>query len=534
MTIALQPIKFRYQGNGATAIFSFANKIYDETDLIVEILDRTTSALIETLTYVTHYSVSIAANGYATVTITNPAKIPSNTQDVLLRALFPFTQTAEFNSGTVLPAETIENMGDKLTSIVQQLDESVGRSLKYNAQSPVTNPTIANPVADATLAFDGTTGALKAGATLGDISNAAANATSAAASAATASAASVAAQAANGGIGRVVRLATSGNVTLSGLQTIDGVVGAEGDRILVRANTTSSQNGLYNMSSGAWTRVTDANTWSSFVGMIITVAEGTARKNHVYISLATQGGTLGATAITFDTVPINLHVTTAKIADGAVTSVKIADANVTTAKILDGNVTNAKLATQPNVYNGGTAGGTANAITLTVPGLAASWGAGTTIVFKPSATNTGAATVNINGVGAGNIVRPSFASSTTGCVSGEIINGVMCVLVYDGINYVIQNPNITNPAGAYLAINGLIIQWGSGSVPANTTSTFNFPITFPNGILTCVVGLGITTNTSTNGNDSTGGGSISTSQYQVRNGIGSGGNRPFQMIAIGY
>jgi hypothetical protein len=323
MTIALQPIKFRYLGNGATASFSFANKIYDETDLIVEILDRTTSALIETLTYVTHYSVSIAANGYATVTITNPAKIPSNTQDILLRASFPFTQTAEFNSGTVLPAETIENMGDKLTSIVQQLDENVGRSLKYNAQSPVTNPTIANPVADATLAFDGTTGALKAGASLGDISNAAANAISAAASAATAEAASVAAQAANGGIGRVVRLATSGNVTLSGLQTIDGVVGAAGDRILVRTNTLSFQNGLYNMSSGAWTRVTDANTWSSFVGMIITVAEGTARKNHVYISLVTQGGTLDTTAITFDTVPIDLHVTTSKIADNAVTPIKL-------------------------------------------------------------------------------------------------------------------------------------------------------------------------------------------------------------------
>ena len=338
MTITLQPIKFRYLGNGATASFSFANKIYDETDLIVEILNRTTSALIETLTYVTDYSVSIAANGYATITIVNPAKIPSNTQDILLRAAFPFTQTTEFNSGTVLPAETIENMGDKLTSIVQQLAEETSRALTYNEQSPVTNATIANPVADATLAFDGTTGAIKAGASIGDISNAAANATAAAASAATASAASTAAQAANGGIGRVARLATSGNVTLSGLQTIDGVVGAAGDRIFVPGQSTAAQNGIYIMASGAWARASDANTWSSFVGMLCTITEGSARKNHVYISLATQGGTLGSTSINFDTVPIDGHVGTTKIANNAVTPAKMAQS---TAFTVLGNNTNA-------------------------------------------------------------------------------------------------------------------------------------------------------------------------------------------------
>ena len=248
MAVTELPIKYRYLGNGVTANFSFPNKIYDETDLVVEILVRTTSALVETLT-LSDYSVAIAENGHATVTITNALKIPSATQDILLRAEFPKSQDKVFPPGTILPAEQIVEMGDKLTSIAQQLAEQTSRALTYNEQSPVTNATIANPVADATLAFDGTTGAIKAGASIGDIANAAANATAAAASAATASAASTAAQAANGGIGRVARLATAGNVTLSGLQTIDGVVGADGDRIFVRGQSTAAQNGIYIMAS---------------------------------------------------------------------------------------------------------------------------------------------------------------------------------------------------------------------------------------------------------------------------------------------
>jgi len=223
-------------------------------------------------------------------------------------------------------------------------------------------------------------------------------------------------------------------------------------------------------------------------------------------------------------------VTSIKIADGAVTSVKIADANVTTAKIADGNVTNAKLATPPPVYNGGTSGGTANAHTLTLPGFSVATGA--TVVFVPGNTNSGATTINIHGAGAVNVVKSSFVTATTACAGGELLSGVPCVLVYNGSNYVIQNPNIQNYG--WFNIQGLIIQWGSGSVPANTTSVYNFPITFPNVILSCVIGLGITANTATNANDSTGGTPASTAQYQVRNGIGSGGNRTFNMIAIGY
>ena len=188
MTIAAAATKYRYLGNGVTTTFSYLNRVYAETDLKVDLLVRSTSALVETLTLTTDYTVTIAANGQATVTITNATKIPSATQDILLRLDLPLTQATELPTGTPFPAKSVENMVDKVTSIVQALAEVDTRTLKFNAQSPVTNAVIANPVADATLAFDGTTGAIKAGASLGDIANASANATAAAASAASAAA----------------------------------------------------------------------------------------------------------------------------------------------------------------------------------------------------------------------------------------------------------------------------------------------------------------------------------------------------------
>jgi len=53
------------------------------------------------------------------------------------------------------------------------------------------------------------------------------------------------------------RVATTGNITLSGLQTIDGVVLAADDRVLVKDQTTGSENGIYVASTSTWQRSLD-------------------------------------------------------------------------------------------------------------------------------------------------------------------------------------------------------------------------------------------------------------------------------------
>src|SRR5690625_3659796 len=54
-----------------------------------------------------------------------------------------------------------------------------------------------------------------------------------------------------------VVVATASNITLSGLQTIDGVTLQSGDRVLVMNQTNAADNGIYAAASGSWSRTTD-------------------------------------------------------------------------------------------------------------------------------------------------------------------------------------------------------------------------------------------------------------------------------------
>jgi hypothetical protein len=73
-----------------------------------------------------------------------------------------------------------------------------------------------------------------------------------------------------------VRVATTANITLSGLQTIDGVTVAAGDRVLVRVQTDGKQNLIYNASSSAWTiAVDDDNSNELITGTQVLVTDGT-------------------------------------------------------------------------------------------------------------------------------------------------------------------------------------------------------------------------------------------------------------------
>lgn len=70
-----------------------------------------------------------------------------------------------------------------------------------------------------------------------------------------------------------VRVVAVDTIALSGLPTIDSRTLAVGDRVLVTANTTST-NGIYVAGTGAWTRATDADTGSKLIGALVRVVDG--------------------------------------------------------------------------------------------------------------------------------------------------------------------------------------------------------------------------------------------------------------------
>ena len=96
------------------------------------------------------------------------------------------------------------------------------------------------------------------------------------------------------------RAATTANITLSGTQTIDGIAVIAGDRVLVKNQTTGSQNGIYNVSAGAWTRSTDADLSSEVTsGMFTFIEEGATAASSGWVLATVSPITLATTALVF-------------------------------------------------------------------------------------------------------------------------------------------------------------------------------------------------------------------------------------------
>lgn len=81
------------------------------------------------------------------------------------------------------------------------------------------------------------------------------------------------------------RVATTENITLDGLQTIDELLISEDDSVLVWQQTDKTQNGIYLAKDGAWVRREDADTTLKLKAATVRVTEGTENADQQFTQI---------------------------------------------------------------------------------------------------------------------------------------------------------------------------------------------------------------------------------------------------------
>lgn len=96
------------------------------------------------------------------------------------------------------------------------------------------------------------------------------------------------------------RAATTANITLLGEQTIDGVSVVADDRVLVKNQTTGSENGIYVASTGNWTRARDFDgAYDIVTGTRVFITAGSVNASYEYAVSTTGAITIDTTSIAF-------------------------------------------------------------------------------------------------------------------------------------------------------------------------------------------------------------------------------------------
>jgi hypothetical protein len=108
------------------------------------------------------------------------------------------------------------------------------------------------------------------------------------------------------------KVATTGNITLSGAQTIDGIAVSETTpktRVLVKSQTDSTENGIYEVMDTLWVRSKDCNDSRDVVdGTYVLIQSGTTYTNKIFSFNFTGTLSFGTTEITFELINQDLEV----------------------------------------------------------------------------------------------------------------------------------------------------------------------------------------------------------------------------------
>jgi len=144
MTVSSSTNRASYSGNGSTTVFAYGFKIFDQDDLTVIL--RAADGTETTQTITTHYTVSGvgSVSGGNVTFVTAPA---SGVTVVILREQ-PLTQGLDLVANDPFPSASFEDQLDKLTFMVQQHDEELGRAIKASRTNTLTGSEFTISAAD--------------------------------------------------------------------------------------------------------------------------------------------------------------------------------------------------------------------------------------------------------------------------------------------------------------------------------------------------------------------------------------------------
>jgi hypothetical protein len=329
------------------------------------------------------------------------------------------------------------------------------------------------------------------------------------------------------------RVVTTTNITLTGgaPSLVDGVTLSLGDRVLVTAQTTGTQNGLYYVTTlgsganGTWARTSDGNENGEIeAGMIVMVTEGVIYADTQWKLITDDPIIINTTALTF-----TQNYMANSISSGTSNVVVTSNANVTissagTANVLlissTGTVTSGTASITGNVTGGNILTGGAVSATGNVTG-AYILGNGVSLTgVITSVANINNGTSNVTVVSSGGNVTVGVGGTGNVVVfatTGEYISGLLSVTG----NITGGNISATDHTGTNVSVTGTVTAASTvGGVITGSSASLSGNVTGGN-ILTG--GLISVTANITGGNIRTVGqvsatGNVTTDTYFVGNG----------------
>jgi len=159
-----------------------------------------------------------------------------------------------------------------------------------------------------------------------------------------------------------------------------------------------------------------------------------------------------ATALTGSIAKDGQTTPTGNLPMGGYAHTSVADATVRTMYATAGQVQDGSFTLLTSVSG-------TNAITATGAIGMSAYVAGQRFSFVAAGTNTGAATININSIGAKSLTK----NGTTALAAGEVTSGTVYQIVYDGTQFQLLNPTITSIVSSFSA--------GTTGLTPNTSTT---------------------------------------------------------------